>query len=62
MQSLFASPISLRWLRRGALTLAAGLCLALTACGGTMASNAGSSSGSGITVFGDIDANASRTR
>jgi hypothetical protein len=62
MQSFLTSSLVLRWLRRGALTLAAGLCLGLAACGGTMSTSDGSSSGSGITVFGDIDANVSRTR
>lgn len=62
MQAFLTSSPVLRWLRRAALTLAAGLCLGLTACGGTMSTSDGSSSGSGITVFGDIDANVSRTR
>lgn len=62
MQSFLTPSLVLRWLRRAALTLAAGLCLGLTACGGTMPTSDGSSSGSGITVFGDIDANISRTR
>ena len=44
------------------LFLALALCLGLTACGGTMSTSDGSSSGSGITVFGDIDANVSRSR
>ena len=40
------------------------LSLGLAACGGTMPSASGSSgsSGSGITVYGDIDANVSHTR
>lgn len=48
------------------IATAAALCLGLTACGGTMpASSSGSSassSGSGITVFGEIDASVGRTR
>lgn len=46
--------------RRLIATTAALLCLGLTACGGTMPSS--SSSGSGITVFGDIDASVTHTR
>ena len=42
------------------LFLALALCLGLTACGGTMPSS--SSSGSGITVFGDIDMGVTRQR
>ncbi|MBP7352155.1 hypothetical protein [Comamonas sp. UBA7528] len=48
-------------LRRLLFTTATLLCLGLSACGGTMPSTS-SSSGSGITVFGDIDANVSHTR
>lgn len=48
-------------LRRLLFTTATLLCLGLSACGGTMPSASGSS-GSGITVFGDIDANVSHTR
>lgn len=50
-------------LRRLLFTSATVLCLGLSACGGTMPSSSSSgSSGSGITVFGDIDASVSRTR
>ena len=51
-------------LRRLLFTTAALLCLGLSACGGTMpsASNGSGSSGSGITVFGEIDAGVSHTR
>ncbi|MDH0047421.1 hypothetical protein [Comamonas terrigena] len=51
-------------LRRLLFTTATLLCLGLSACGGTMpgASSSSGSSGSGITVFGDIDANVSHTR
>ena len=48
-------------LRRLLFTTATLLCLGLSACGGTMP-NTSSSSGSGITVFGDIDANVSHSR
>ena len=51
-------------LRRLLFTTATLLCLGLSACGGTMpgASSSSGSSGNGITVFGDIDANVSHTR
>ncbi|MEG2046354.1 MAG: hypothetical protein RR100_05840 [Comamonas sp.] len=51
-------------LQRFLYTATAVLCLGLSACGGTMpsASNSSGSSGSGITVFGEIDANVSHTR
>ena len=47
------------------IAAATALCLGLTACGGTLpaaSSSGASSSGSGITVFGDIDASVGRTR
>ena len=50
-------------LRRLLIATTTVLSLALSACGGTMPSSSSSgSSGSGITVFGDIDANISHSR
>ena len=48
--------------QRLVLTATTLLCLGLAGCGGTMPASSSSSSGSGIEVFGEIDAGISRTR